>query len=78
MTINYQFGYMTAQLTAHDATIRAGAGRRRPSIEPLSATCRPLVTFGAATGLVTCHGQKAQIAGGNMASTDSAVGSTWS
>jgi ESAT-6 family protein len=77
MTINYQFGDVTAHVAVHGATIRAQESRWRPGIKPSSATCGPLLIFGAAPGSVTWHGQKVQTAGSNMASTDSAVGSGW-
>jgi len=52
MTINSQFGHVTAQVTAHVA------GHWRPSIKPLSAPGSPLVTVGAASVSVTRQGKK--------------------
>ena len=86
MTINYQFG----DVDAHGALIRAqdqaivrdvlaagdfwgGAG---------SVACQEFITqlgrnFQVIYEQANAHGSKVQSAGSNMASTDSAVGSSW-
>ena len=93
MTIHYQFGdvdtygaTIRAQAAAleaeHQAIIRdvlaagdfwGGAG---------STACQQFITelgrnFQVIYEQANAHGQKVQTAGGNMASTDSAVGSSW-
>ena len=93
MTINYQFGCVdahgaliraqAASLEAeHQAIVRdvlaaadfwGGAG---------SAACLGFITqlrrnFQVIYEQARAHGQKVQTAGGNMAGTDSAVGSSW-
>ena len=93
MTINYQFGDVDAHgatIRAQSAALEAehqciigdviaagdfwgGAG---------SAACQQFITelgrnFQVIYGQSNAHGVKVQTAGGNMASTDSAVGSSW-
>ncbi|MCV7031363.1 type VII secretion protein EsxI [Mycobacterium sherrisii] len=69
MSINYQFG----DVDAHGALIRAQAAS-------LEAEHQAIVRDVLAAGIyeqANQHGQKVQTAGSNMASTDSAVGSSW-
>lgn len=75
MTINYQF----RDVDAHGALIRAQARRWGGA---RSAACQEFISqlgrnFQVIYEQANAHGQKVQTAGSNMASTDSAAGSSW-
>jgi hypothetical protein len=81
MTINYQFG----DVDAHGALIRAQAASLEAEHQAIVRdvlACQEFITqlgrnFQVIYEQANAHGQKVQSAGSNMASTDSAVGSSW-
>ncbi|MCV7312847.1 type VII secretion protein EsxI [Mycobacterium paraffinicum] len=77
MTINYQFG----DVDAHGALIRAQAASLEAEHQAIVRDVLAAGDFWGGAEVIyeqaNAHGQKVQSAGSNMASTDSAVGSSW-
>ncbi|MCV7442818.1 WXG100 family type VII secretion target [Mycobacterium paraense] len=77
MTINYQFG----DVDAHGATIRAQAASLEAEHQAIVRDVLAAGDFWGGAGSVACQEFITQLGrnfqGSNMASTDSAVGSSW-
>ena len=93
MTINYQFGDVDAHGTTIRAQAMALEAEHQAIVHDVlaasdfwggagSVACQEFITalgrnFQVIYEQANAHGSKVQTAGGNMADTDSAVGSSW-
>jgi hypothetical protein len=75
VTINYEFGFVNA----HGATIRAQPAALEAEHQAIIRDVLAASDSRGVAGSTACnaHGSKVQTAGSNIASTCSAVGSSW-